>query len=215
MPDFLSDAVVKLDELVEGGDDVRAAAAKVIDEMHPILLLEAESRLLAAHKKLAKKQWAEPEDRPDQLRFNYNGFEAAISDTKVRKIDEDGVERFVPARFSTAAERLDSLAARVQHHLSHVRRAEAEHQREERQTAQAFDMGLDLMNTSWDQVRHKADGTTCWRCGLGWRSGDPFEQGHSDRPQSQGGVKVEWEHRSCNRSAKDNPVARIDAADVN
>jgi hypothetical protein len=71
------------------------------------------------------------------------------------------------------------------------------------------------MNTSWDEVKHRADGTTCWRCGLGWRSGDPFEQGHSDRPQSQGGVKVEWEHRSCNRSAKDNPVARIDAADVN
>ena len=212
MPDFLSDAVVKLDELVQAGEDVREGAVRIIDDMHSVLLLEAEQRLLRAYRSTKKKEWAEPSDRPDQLRLNFHGEEFAIADTPVRKVDDDGEEYFVPARFATSAERIDSLAARIYHHQSHIRRAEAEHQREERQASAAAAAGLDLMNTPWDEVKHLAEQTTCWRCGLGWRAGDPFEMGHSDKPQSQGGVVVEWEHRSCNRSAKDNPVARPEAA---
>lgn len=210
MPNFISDAIVKVDELMSTGIDSHEATRLVIEQLQSLVMLEAEMKLHQQWKSNAKREWAEPPERPDQLRFTYNGVELAIPDTRVRLVDTDGDETWVSAQRSTGNQRLESSYARIQHHQSIIRRTESEARREEEQIAVAFDLGLDIANNAWDQERHQAEATSCWRCGLGWRSGDPFEFGHSDKPESQGGVITEWEHRSCNRSAKDNPVARAD-----
>lgn len=210
MPDFLSDAIVKVDELMSTGMDAHDATRAVITDLRSVVMLDAEMKLHQQWKARAKREWAEPPERPDQLRFTYDGVELAIPETRVQVVDSDGEVTFKSAQLTTGNQRLQSNYAKIQHHQSIIRRAESEAQREERQIASGFDLGLDIANTPWIELRHKD--TKCWRCGLGWRAGDPFEMGHSDKPQSQGGVVVEWEHRSCNRSAKDNPVARPEAA---
>lgn len=208
MPNFISDAIVKVDELMSTGMDSHEATRLVIEQLQSLVILEAEMKLHQEWKARAKREWAEPPERPDQLRFTYEGVELAIPDTRVRLVDSDGEPTYNPAQLTTGHQRLDSSYAKIQHHQSIIRRTESEARREEEQIAVAFDLGLDVANNPWNQVRHQAEGTLCWRCGLSWRAGDPFESGHSDKPESQGGVVTEWEHRSCNRSARDNPVAR-------
>lgn len=210
MPDFLNDAIVKVDEFMSTGMDSHDATRAVIDELKSVVMLEAEMKLHQRWKANAKREWAEPPERPDQLRFSHDGVEFAIPDTRVRIVDSDGDETFKSAPLTTGNERLDSSYAKIQHHQSIIRRTESEARREEEQIAVAFKVGLDLANNTWSEVMHQTQNTKCWRCGLGWRAGDPFECGHSDKPESQGGVVVEWEHRSCNRSSRDNPVARPD-----
>lgn len=206
MPTWKTDAVKRLAELVEEGRQPEDAVEDVVDEFASNIRWDAEETLLRSLSKKQKDSWAEPEPL-DQLRFDLGGHEISISDAPVRYVDEDGDERFKPARHSTAIEREDSIAARIQHHLSWVTRSEAEHSRERTQNALMIELGVDLSKT-WDEIRHSD--TVCWRCLEGWRPGDPFERGHCDRPESQGGVQVAWEHRSCNRSAQDNPVANPD-----
>lgn len=206
MPDFLSDAVSKVNDLVESGSDPRDAVEVVLKEMGVDLMRDAENRVLVRFNAEKKKLWANLPDRPAQLRMNFGGEEFVISDLPVRIPDGEGGVRWRPARFTTATERIDSSNARIRHHQSIIVRSESESRREEEQAARAMDLGIDLFNNVWDKVRHKDN--TCWRCGLGWREGDQFELGHSDKPESQGGLVLEWEHRSCNRSAQDNPVAR-------
>jgi hypothetical protein len=206
MRNWKAEAVERINQLVENGEEHAEAVRRVTLEYSGAILSDAEASLNNLFVQKQKKIWAEPTGM-DQLRFDYGGQEFSTSDAPVRFTDDDGKERFKPARFSTAAERSDSLEARTQHHLSWVRRSEAEHARENKQNALFISMGFDI-SKPWDEMRHRD--TTCWRCGLGWRAGDPFEKGHSDRPQSQGGVEVDWEHQSCNRSAQDNPVSPIE-----
>lgn len=210
MGNWKTEAVKRATELVDDGHHPADAVREIMLEYRSEMEWDTEAALLKLLSDKQKKAWAEPPGM-DQLRFDLGGHEISISDAPVRYIDDDGEERFKPARHSTAAERLASLEARVQHHQSWVRRSEAEHTREIQQNMLLIDLGADLA-APWDQMRH-AD-TTCWRCGLGWRAGDPFEIGHCDKPQSQGGVAVAWEHRSCNRSAQDNPVAILDDGEV-
>lgn len=189
--------------LVEEGLHPEDAVRDIIPEYRSQIEWDAEASLLRLVMGKQKKAWAEPVGM-EQLRFELEGHEICTSDAPVRTVDEDGQERFKPARYSTAIEREASLQAKVLHHLSWARRSEAEHTREVQQNGLLASLGVDLSLT-WDEIRHKNN--TCWRCGLGWRAGDPFEMGHNDRPASQGGVEVAWEHRSCNRSAQDNPVS--------
>lgn len=157
-----------------------------------------------------KKQWEEPkgalDQNPDQLSFDFGGQEFAIPDWPVRVV-EDGEVRFLPARLSNHEQRQRSHHARIEHHRAMQVRVEAESTREVKQNAE---MELAGLNTAlpFEQLYHESQGTRCWRCLGGWRYGDPFERGHSDAPRSQGGNVTEWEHRSCNRSSRDNPVAR-------
>jgi hypothetical protein len=204
MNTWLTEALKRMAELVDDGKHPEDAARDVRVDYRSQIDWDAEEALLRAFNKKQKCAWAEPPIDMDQLRFDLGGHEISISDAPVRYVDDDGEERFKPARHSTAYERLDSLTARLQHHQSWVRRTESEHSREVQQNGVLSFMGIDLDQT-WDQIRHTE--TTCWRCLQGWRAGDPFEFGHRDRPQSQGGVEIAWEHRSCNRSAQDNPVA--------
>ena len=206
MPDFLSNAVSKVNDLVESGAHERDAVDVVLKEMGVDLMRDAEKRVLVRFNAEKKKLWANLPDRPAQLRMNFGGDEFVISDLPVMIPDGEGGVRLRPARFTTANERIDSHNLRIEHHRSIIVRSESESRREEEQAARAMDLGIDLSNEVWDKVRHKDN--TCWRCGLGWREGDAFELGHSDKPESQGGLVLEWEHRSCNRSAGDNPVAR-------
>jgi hypothetical protein len=205
--DWTTEALKKVDDLVEGGMDHNDAILETIDTYAREIRIAAEIKLNNKFLETQKKRWAEPpDDDMNQLRFSLDGHEFAISDARVRKVLPDGDITFIPAWKSTGEERLASLAARIHHHRNWVTRSEAEHTREHQQINRAFEVGLDLMNSEWGKVRHRD--TKCWRCGGGWVDGDPFERGHSDRPRSQGGTEVEWEHRSCNRSAQDNPVAR-------
>jgi hypothetical protein len=206
MPNWKTEALKRISELVDDGKQPEDAVLEILPEYEAEMRWEAEMTLLRKFKQQQKDLWAEPRDDMDQLRFNLEGFEFAIADAPVRYVDEDGDERFKPARFSTGSERLDSTAHRIQHHLSWVRRSEAEHSRETEQNAKLIELGIDP-DRPWDKLRHT--NTVCWRCGKGWRAGDPFELGHCDKPQSQGGRQVAWEHRSCNRSAQDNPVAEL------
>jgi len=166
---------------------------------------DAETRLGNAFKALQRNEWANPAVQEAQLRFDLDGIEFAIPETPVRYIDGDGEERFKSARRSTGEEREASINARHSYHQGHVIRAEAEAQREASQNSLAALQGIDLSTKTWDEIRHS--NTVCWRCLQGYRHGDPFERGHSDRPESQGGAQTRWEHMSCNRSEKDNPVA--------
>lgn len=209
MRNWKAEAVDRINQLVEGGQPADEAVRRIVLDFGDAILSAAEADLGNLFVQKQKKMWAEPNGM-DQLRFDYGGHEFSTPDAPVRVIDADGKERFKPARFSTAAERIDSIEARIQHHLSWVRRSEAEHARENKQNGLLISLGFDI-NATWDEIRHVK--TVCWRCGLGWRAGDPFEKGHSDRPQSQGGVEIKWEHQSCNRSAQDNPVSLVQSVD--
>jgi hypothetical protein len=157
-----------------------------------------------------KKLWAPPPGAiniaPDQLSFEFEGDEYRIPDVPVR-IVVDGDERFIPARLSNYDQRLQSNKARLDHYISQQVRTEAEINRDGLQNAKMEQIGLDT-SQPWERLEHELNGTRCFRCLGGWREGDPFELGHYDAPASKGGVEVRWEHRSCNRSAKANPVAR-------
>jgi hypothetical protein len=204
MRNWKAKAIEDINELLEAGRPADEAVHQVISNFSGVIIAAAEADVSNALHCKQKKAWAEPNDM-HQLRFEFDGYEFSTSDAPVRYIDADGQERFKPARFSTGSERVDSFAAGVQHHLSKARYFEGAYSRESQQNAKMIAVGLDPEKI-WDENRHQH--TKCWRCGLGWRAGDPFERGHSDRPESQGGTQVEWEHRSCNRSAQDNPVAR-------
>jgi hypothetical protein len=206
MPNWKTEALKRISELVDDGKQPEDAVLEILPEYEAEMRWEAEMTLLRKFKQQQKDLWAEPRDDMDQLRFNLEGFEFAIADAPVRYIDEDGEERFKSSRFSTGSEREESHSARHQHHISWARRSEADHSREREQNALLEQMGIDT-EQPWDKLRHT--NTVCWRCGEGWRAGDPFEHGHRDKPESQGGVEIAWEHRSCNRSAQDNPVAEL------
>lgn len=66
--------------------------------------------------------------------------------------------------------------------------------------------------TAARHLRHAAKSnpdTTCWRCGLTARPGDPWEAGHV--VDGMVGSPLAPEHRSCNRAAgarKRNAIAR-------
>lgn len=203
MGSWKNEAIKRAVKLLDDGLHPDDAVREIMLEYRSQIEWDAEASLLKLLMGKQKKAWAEPTGM-DQLRFDLGGHEVSIADAPVRYIDEDGQERFKPARHSSAIERVASHEAKVQHHQSWARRSEAEHTREIQQNALLATLGVDLSAT-WDQIRHKDN--SCWRCGLGWRAGDPFEMGHCDRPESQGGVEVAWEHRSCNRSAQDNPVS--------
>lgn len=204
MFDWKADALVKLEEAWVSGEDTGLAAQRIVKDFESTILLDAEFKLIKSMTSKQTKRWAEPPVDMPQLRFELEGVEFAVPDTPVRWIDEEGDERFKPARQSTGDEREASLEARIDHHQNWVRRTEAEHRREVEQNSNAAQLGVDLATVPWDMVRHMS--TTCWRCGGGYRAGDPFEYGHVDKPASQGGRQVAWEHRSCNRSAGDSPV---------
>jgi len=207
MPNWKTEAIKKMEALIEDGYSIEDIAREMSLEYQTEIMWDAELSLAKALIKKLGETWAEPPKDMEQLRFDLNGTEIAIPDTPVRYVDEDGDVRYKPARLSTANERIDSIEARIQHHLSWVARSETEHTRELKQTAYMSEHGIDA-DTTWDQIRHRD--TICGRCGEGWRPGDPFEMGHYDKPQSQGGKMVRWEHRSCNRSERDNPMPPLD-----
>lgn len=203
MRNWRTEAIERVRDLINEGELAEDAVREVMRDYQREINNDVELSLLRSLADQFKKEWAEPPAEMEQLRFNLQGHEIAVPDTPVRYVDGDGQVRYKPARFSTAEERLASIEARGQHHQSWVQRCEGEHRREVEQIELLISLGVDVTKPH-DQLRHAS--TICWRCGLGWREGDPFEKGHSDRPASQGGVRIEWEHRSCNRSAKDNPV---------
>lgn len=205
MNGWREEAAKKLEDVwTNDGADPRDAVDVIVEEFLPQIRRDATLALLRNFKESQKKRWAEPDPDMDQLTLRFGDDVFAIPDTPVRIVDADGDVTYKPARLSTGAERTESIEARIAHHQSHVRRAEQEHTRERQQIARAEIAGIDLWDTPWDQIRHA--NTSCWRCGLGWRAGDPFEHGHYDAPASKGGVKVDWEHRSCNRQARANPT---------
>lgn len=203
MRNWRTEAIERVRRLIDQGELPEDAVRQVMADYSREISYDVESSLLRSFFDQLKKEWAEPPADIEQLRFNLEGHEIAVPDTPVRYVDGDGQVRYKPARFSTAEERLASIEARGQHHQSWVKRCEGEHRREVKQIELLLSLGVDVTKPH-DQLRHAS--TICWRCGLGWREGDPFEKGHSDRPASQGGTRIEWEHRSCNRSAQDNPV---------
>ncbi|HKY14802.1 MAG TPA: hypothetical protein VJM33_07730 [Microthrixaceae bacterium] len=199
----------EFDKLVEAAwrdnnESPEDAVARLLPDYLHQIQLDEERKALDRFNVKRKKDWAEPDDKFDALRFDLGGEEFTINDAPVRWVDDDNEVRYKPARYSTGTERLDSLSSRVQHHASWVRRSEAEHSREREQIHAAALAGVDLENTPFDKARHLALDTRCWNCGGDYRDGDPFERGHSDKAASQGGSQVEWEHQSCNRSHKAN-----------
>lgn len=210
MNDWKAKAQQEIKRLIAEGKSLDEAAVEVMrtfgDEAFNDAVLDVTKRV----KKELKRDWAEPPlNKLDQLQLNFGEVVFKWSDAPVRCVDDHGNVYYKHVRWSTPVERVNSLIARQEHHDSEQRRATAERRSEETQNEIARRAGFD-MDAVQDKWVHDspAANTKCWRCGLGWRAGDPFEQGHSDRPESQGGTKVEWEHRSCNRSAQDNPVAR-------
>jgi len=141
-----------------------------------------------------------------QLSFDYDNVTWAIPARRVYIEHDDGRKTIKPAGLSTGEERLKSMDQTLDECRKIAARTEAERTNEERLQSQAALRGMDLTTQPFRTELHKVTGTKCWRCGLGYIEGDPFEMGHSDKPHSQGGIQVNWEHRSCNRSAKDNPV---------
>jgi hypothetical protein len=207
MPNWKTEAIKKMEALVEDGYPIEDIAREISLEYRTEIMWDAELSLAKALKKKLGETWAEPPKDMDQLRFDLNGVDVAIPDTPVRYVDEEGEVRYKPARLSTANERAASIEARIQHHISWVARSETEHTRELEQSAYMSEQGIDA-DTTWDEARHRD--TICGRCRRGWEAGNPFEMGHYDKPKSQGGKLVRWEHRECNRSEGDNPMPLLD-----
>lgn len=214
MTTWRDDAYGEIEKRTKDGEDVDHVVRDVADRYSVEIKFQFERDMAKKLRQQMKKEWAEPNgidaDDPDQLSLALGDQVFRIPDWPVRIVADDGSVKFIPAHRSTAEQRQDSNEARIQHHQGWVRRAEAEHSRDREQTAKMARSGLDV-TLPWSGLVHTLNGTLCWRCGLGWRNGDPFERGHSDAPKVQGGTVVEWEHRSCNRSAKANPVARAAA----
>lgn len=173
---------------------------------------DALGRLVRRKRAEDTRDWLENDDPRQQLQLPFGEAELTIDDAPVRYTREDGTVDFKPARYSTGAEREESFRDKAETLRRKARIADKQKEREERQNDLAARLGLDLRNEVWDQLRHRE--TKCWRCGDGYRLGDPFERGHVDKPESQGGTAIAWEHRSCNRSAQDNPTTeRLDGDD--
>lgn len=210
MSTWLNDAKDIVRKSFEQGDTIEDAVRQVVAQNIDMIRLEAEDKLNREMKQALNHDWAEPAPASQltQLRFQLDGNDYQIPDTPVKYVREDGTFDFKPASLSTGAEREDSVARRHEHHKSHLQRAEREHTRETRQNAELERLGIPALTRPWMEIRHLVAGDICWRCGGGYRGpDDPFERGHCDKPASQGGTRVAWEHRSCNRSARDNPVA--------
>lgn len=194
----------------DDGEDREDVIAEVADRFSHDINRKWRDDMLKKLDKHNKSLWEEPqgaiEQNPNQLSFDFGDVAFKIPDWPVRLV-EDGEVKFIPARLSNHEQRQQSHHARIEHHRTMQIRIEAEQQRETTQNAEMELAGLDT-SLPFEQLYHESNVTRCWRCLGGWRAGDPFERGHSDAPRSQGGVVTEWEHRSCNRSAKDNPVAR-------
>ena len=205
MSNWVNKGVIEMRQAEVEGKNLDDVLQQILADNATNIRYDAETRLGNAFKAKQRNEWANPAEQETQLRFPLDGMDFAIPETPVRYIDGDGEERFKSARRSTGEEREASINARHSHHLGHLIRSEAEAKREASQNSAASLQGIDLYGTPWDEVRHRD--TVCWRCLQGYRHGDPFELGHSDRPESQGGTQTRWEHMSCNRSEKDNPVA--------
>ena len=210
MSDWKAKARQQIHQKMAEGKTLADAISEVMPEFQTEALQDMQNDLAKRVKNELKNIWAEPPvNKLEQGQFDFGEVTFKRSDVPVRCVDDQGNVYYKHPRWSTPAEREDSLSAREDHHRSWMKRSQSELRREQTQNEIARENGFD-MGAVWDEWEHHspAANTKCWRCGLGWRAGDPFERGHSDRPESQGGTQVEWEHRSCNRSAQDNPVAR-------
>lgn len=203
----LDDLYEEIEARTNEGEDLSVVISDVAERNSERIRFDFERKTADKLSKKFQKQWAEPAcaDDPEQLTLDLGEHVFRLPDWKVQVHREDGTVVYIPAKLSTAEQRQDSHEARIQHHNSWARRIEAEHARDREQTARMASLGIDV-SQPWDALRHRD--TRCWRCGLGWIKGNPFERGHSDAPKVQGGTVTEWEHRSCNRSSRDNPVAR-------
>jgi hypothetical protein len=170
------------------------SSVRTITEQYPGLVLEfVRKAVFTAVRKDLAANWAEPVPMPP-LRLPLSGDEAWVPDRIILVDDEYLLRRQV-----TFDEAIASDTRRESHHRGEARRAVLDRQQEEHVRDVAAAEGLDVTRT-WDQLVH--GDTICWRCGEGWRADDPFEGGHVGMPLSKGGTRVEWEHASCNRSAR-------------
>lgn len=206
MTTWREDANEEIFRRVNQGENRDDVIADVMAKYQPQIMLQAQIDAQAKLKRAMYRKWLEP-DFEVQLSFSFSGKEWRIPDDPVRIVGPDGKATQIPAMHSTAEQRQASNELRVRRLQSLIRRSEAEQARDLRQSAEMLDAGLDLSLT-WAAIQHQINGTKCWRCGDSVRPDDPFERGHSDAPASQGGTVTEWEHQSCNRSARANPVAR-------
>jgi len=191
--DPAKDRLCKLSrETFDGGRNLMAAISEIVNT-HPQLVAEFVTKnLYDTIRTDLRKEWAEPLQQPP-LQLPISGAVEWVPD-RVLLVDDE----FRLRRYATFDEAIESDTARIEHHRGEQERArrDRDKEREVRDIARAE--GLDVTK-SWDELTMGEE--VCWRCGGGWRPGDPFESGHVGTPGSKGGVQVAWEHASCNRSA--------------
>lgn len=141
-----------------------------------------------------RNQWAEPP--PDRRELTLPGVEPCVPDRPILKAEG----KIVPRAEATFDEAIRSDGLRVEHHEGEIRKARRDREQERTVKSAAKDAGLDVTK----ELHELRDvDQTCWHCGRGPLPGDPFERGHVGVPNSDGGREVQWEHRSCNRKARD------------
>lgn len=164
--------------------------------------------------KAVEKEAKSKARRPDgfaQLSLDFgDGTVGHIADRVVYITEADGTKIIKDARYATGAERERSLHQWMNDCKRQISIAEGEIQKEMQLQSVAALHGIDLVNEPFYKAKAQLENIKCWRCGMGFIDGVPFESGHSDKPFSQGGTEMRWEHRSCNRSAKDNPVNSVE-----
>lgn len=165
--------------------------------------------LLKAVEKEAKSTARRPEGF-SQLSLDLgDGTTLHIPDRWIYIEEPDGTKIIKAARFSTGAERERANHQWINDCKRQISIAEGEIQREAQMQSVAALRGIDLVNEPFYKVKAQVEDIKCWRCGMGFIDGVPFESGHSDKPFSQGGTEMRWEHDKCNKEAKANPVKSV------
>jgi predicted RNA methylase len=202
----LRDLYSEIERRVNNGERLEVATADVAQLYQDEVCHEFVNRTIDRMRLKFKKEWQNPPIGEDmhQLSFEFDGAQFEIPDWRVRIVNDDNSVTHIAAKFSTAQQRRESNEALIQYHRKMQHIVETEHGRGLKQDMKMERAGFD-MTLTWDAQRFRD--VICGRCLEGWREGDPFELGHYDAPASRGGTKVRWEHQSCNRSAKANPVA--------
>lgn len=199
------DLVTRALELKQNAGASTFDAAMAVAEANPAeIRMAAIDTISKRIRKALNANWKWSGGHYDQLTMFVEDERFQVPDRPVRFKDEAGSVDYKPRRFATSREAIESKETLIREHQKEIRLVEREHHIETQTEAQMQLLGLNT-EKQWDALRHQD--TICQRCGRGYDPDDPFEVGHKIANVLGGGEGiVGWEHMSCNRSAKANPV---------
>lgn len=210
MSDEKDDLVSQIIERMSGGEHYEDVVDNIVLANGQMAARMLKRVLLKAVEKEAKSKARRPESF-GQLSIDFgNGLHGHIPDRWIYIVEPDGTKIIKAARFSTGIERERANHQWVNDCKRQISIAEGEMQKETQLQSVAALRGIDLVNQPFYKVKAEVEKIKCWRCGMGFLDGVPFESGHSDKPFSLGGTEMRWEHKTCNAEAKANPVMSVE-----